>query len=71
MINKRKYYPVRAGNSLSELKRWIKWAKEDHSGQRFIIEDIYSKRMKSKEKAYWKMRYKIGMEDKYIVYGSY
>lgn len=70
--NKFKWYPVRAGNSLPELRKWIRWAKKNYKEQRFVIVDYYKKRMKDKKnREYWKMRYKGGMEDKYMVYGTY
>ncbi len=71
--DRRKYYPVRAGNSLTELRRWIKWSKRSmNPKQRFVIVDYYTPRMKDKKlKEYWKARYMGGHESKYMVYGSY
>lgn len=66
------YYPVREGNNLTELKKWIKWAKKNYPKQKFVIVDLYKKRMKDKKyKEYWKTRYMGGHESKYMVYGSY
>ena len=67
----KKYYPVRAGNSLPELRKWINWAKKNYKGQKLIIVNEYKIRMKDKKyRDYWKMRYKLNLESKYIVYGS-
>ncbi len=70
--DKRKWYPVRSGNSLTTLKRWINWAEKKSPKQRFIIVDYYKKRMADKKyKEYWKVRYMGGHESKYMVYGTY
>lgn len=72
--NKNKYYPVRAGNSLSDLKKWITYAKRNYPKQKFIIVDYYKQRMKDKKnREYWKSRYNspLGLESKYMVYGTY
>ena len=69
--DKRKWYPVRNGNSLTTLKKWINWAKKD-SNQKFVIVDYYTSRMKDKKyKEYWKARYMGGHESKYMVYATY
>ena len=70
--DKRKYYSVRAGNNLTELKKWIKWAKRNYQTQKFVIVNKYKQRMKSKKyKEYWKTRYMEGQESKYMVYATY
>ena len=70
--DKHKYYHVREGNSLPDLKIWIKWAKKNHPAQKLVIVDVYNPRMKDKKlKSYWTMRYKAGYESKYMVYGTY
>lgn len=72
MVSKYKYYPVRTGNSVTALRKWIGWAKKTSPKQKFVIQNLYAERMKDKKwKAYWKMRYKTGNEEKYLVYGSY
>ena len=73
--DKKKYYPVRAGDNLTKLREWLKWAKKTSKGQRFIIVNEYKIRMaeaKTPElKKYWKYRYGAGLESKYDIYGSY
>ena len=69
--DKRKWYPVRSGNSLTNLRKWINRAKKN-SKQKFVIVDYYTPRMKDKKyQEYWKARYMGGHESKYMVYGSY
>ena len=69
------YYPVRAGNSLTDLKKWMKWAKKNYPKQKLIIVDYYTPRMKDKRseiRKYWKYRYSNpNLESKYMVYGTY
>lgn len=73
--DRHKYTSVRNGNDLTKIKRWMKWAKKNYPGQRFILVNNYKAKMLSakdkKTRDYWKVRFKGGHEDKYIVYGSY
>ena len=72
--DRNKYYLVRTGNSLTDIKRWINWAKKTTPKQRFILVDNYTPKIKIKDatmKKYWKFRFGGGYENKYHVYGSY
>ena len=72
--DRRKYYPVRSGDNLTDLRKWIKWAKRNYPKQKFVIVDYYTPRMKDKKnREYWKARYNspLGLETKYMVYGSH
>jgi len=71
MAFKDNYYLVRTGNSLTDIKKWISWAKKTSPKQRFILVNNYALKMKTKDKEYWKSRFNGGLEDKYYVYGSY
>jgi len=73
--DKRKYYPVRTGNSLPQLRKWLKWAKKNTKGQRFIIVNEYKMSMRDAKtpelKKYWEYRYGSKLESKYMIYGGY
>ena len=62
-----KYNPIRSGNSLLELKKWIKWSKSYYpkTKNRIIILDLINQ---FKSNDYWMMKYKSGKEHRYIVY---
>jgi hypothetical protein len=71
-VDKSKYYPVRAGNNLTELRQWVKWAEKNSGNQKFILYDLFKDKSISKENMeYFKRRIKGGFEERYTVYGSY
>jgi hypothetical protein len=66
------YYPVRASNSLTDLKKWASWAKKNYPKQKIILVDDLGKKLKDKKMgAYWKMRTKAGYEHRYMAFGSF
>jgi len=67
IIDKYKYYSVRAGNNLTILKNWIKWAKKNYPQQKFILIDSINN-MKDKLS---KIRMKAGYDNRYTVYATY
>jgi len=72
--DRNKYYLVRTGNSLTDIKRWINWTKKTYPKQKLILVDTYTPKMKNKDmnmRKYWKLRFGSGYEHKYYVYGSY
>jgi len=71
--DKHKYSPVRSGNDLTELNKWIMWAKKNHPEQKFILVNDYKRHIKDKEhREYWKMRHSMSSgKSKYTIFGSY
>lgn len=65
-----KYYLVRTSNSLSDLKKWISWARKNGYKQKIIIRDT----LKHTPKEYindHKTMIKQGREWRYHAYASY
>ena len=62
-----RYTPIRSSNSLSELKKWIKWAKKYYpktEKKMYIIDKINL----FKSDPYWANRYNHGYENRYEVW---
>jgi len=65
-VNTLKYYPVRSGNKLFELKKWINWAKKQgyaNVNTIFITDNIENMRDELSQ-----MRMKAGHSKRYTAY---
>lgn len=75
-VDSKKFYPIRASNSLSELKAWVSRMKKLYPNQKVVIVDTLGDVLRDKNtpkqmKDYWRMRMKAGYDKRYMAYGSY
>jgi len=68
-VDTKNYYSARGSNSLTEIRKRKNWAEKNYPEQKFIIVDNL-KRASKENKAYFKMRFKSGLDDRYTLYGS-
>lgn len=67
IINKYKCYPVRGGNSLPKLRKWMNWARKNYPKQEMILID----NIENMKDRLSKIRRKANLDYRYSIYGSY